>query len=190
MAAARLPLFHPGDLDAEQRRLYETITASRTENRGTPGSIVDAAGRLRGAFAAMLLHPPLGHALQQLGKVIRYEGQLSARAREIAILAVAAHRRSEFQQVVHEEIGRRAGLTDIQVAALRDAQDLTFADPEEDAVLHLTRTLVVGDGLTDEEFERYTAVLGQVTIFELTTLVGYYTMLDLQIRVFRPVRAA
>ena len=103
----RLPSRPPAELDADALALYEKITAGP---RGT--SMLDDAGGLVGPFNAMLLSPPVGDALQELGAAIRYRSGLSARAREIAILVVAGHWDSAFELRVHEEIGRGLGLTE------------------------------------------------------------------------------
>lgn len=88
----RIPRPTPDELDAEQHRLYEAITSG--SRAGGPGSaeLTDEDGRLAGPFNAMLLNPPVGDALQRLGAAVRYRGRLTDRAREVAILAVAAHR--------------------------------------------------------------------------------------------------
>ena len=51
--------------------------------------ITDEAGRLLGPFAVMLLTPEVGNAVQQVGAKIRFATALTARERELAILAVA-----------------------------------------------------------------------------------------------------
>ena len=117
----------------------------------------------------------------ELGAAIRYRSVLSSRAREIAILVVAGHCDSAFEQRVHEEIGRGLGLTDDELMALRTGAPLDLPDPEEAAVLGVTRALVARADLDDAEYAR----LGERVVFELTTLVGYYTTLALQLRVFR-----
>ncbi|HUR07339.1 MAG TPA: carboxymuconolactone decarboxylase family protein [Nonomuraea sp.] len=172
----RLPSMPPADLDADALALYEKITAGP---RGT--SMLDDEGGLVGPFNAMLLSPPVGDALQELGAAIRYRSGLSARAREIAILVVAGHLDSAFELRVHEEIGRGLGLTEDELTALRTGAALELADPGEDAVLRVTRALVTRADLADSEY----AELGESVVFELTTLVGYYTTLALQLRVFR-----
>ncbi|MEV6153757.1 carboxymuconolactone decarboxylase family protein [Nonomuraea sp. NPDC052129] len=172
----RLPSKPPAHLDPDALTLYEKIIAGP---RGT--SMLDDAGGLIGPFNAMLLSPPVGDALQELGAAIRYRSVLSARAREIAILVVAGHCDSAFEQRVHEEIGRGLGLTDDDLAALRTGAPLELPDPEEAAVLGVTRALVTRADLDDAEYAR----LGERVVFELTTLVGYYTTLALQLRVFR-----
>jgi 4-carboxymuconolactone decarboxylase len=172
----RLPSKPPAHLDADALALYEKIIAGP---RGT--AMLDDAGGLIGPFNAMLLSPPVGDALQELGAAIRYRSVLSARAREIAILVVAGHCDSAFEQRIHEEIGRGLGLTDDELAALRTGAPLDLPDPEEAAVLGVTRALVARADLDDAEYAR----LGERVVFELTTLVGYYTTLALQLRVFR-----
>ncbi|MFD1540475.1 carboxymuconolactone decarboxylase family protein [Nonomuraea guangzhouensis] len=172
----RLPSTPPAQLDANALALYEKITAGP---RGT--TMLDDQGVLVGPFNAMLLSPPVGDALQELGAAIRYRSGLSARAREIAILVVAGHWDSAFELRVHEEIGRGLGLTEDELAALRTGAPLELADPGEDAVLRVTRALVTRADLDDPEY----AELGESVVFELTTLVGYYATLALQLRVFR-----
>jgi 4-carboxymuconolactone decarboxylase len=44
--------------------------------------------------------------------------------------------------------------------------------------------LTANDSLTDEEYGEAVKALGERTLFELTTLVGYYATLALQLRVF------
>ena len=67
----RLPWFRPGDLTAEQRNYYDRLT-SGPRNKA---SLLDTQGRLKGAFNARLLDPPVGTAIEQLGAVLRLAPQ-------------------------------------------------------------------------------------------------------------------
>lgn len=60
---------------------------------------------------------------------------------------------------------------------------LELADPREAAVLRLTRALIAGN-VDDETWDACVPPLERKTVFELTTLVGYYSTLALQMRVF------
>ncbi|MGW0804902.1 carboxymuconolactone decarboxylase family protein [Nonomuraea sp. NPDC002799] len=173
---ARLRRTPPRDLVPEARALYDKITSGP---RG--GFMVDAEGGLTGPFNAMLLSPPVGDPLQELGAAIRYRSALTDRARELAILVVAGHQDSAFEQAAHEPIARDLGVTDEQLQALRDGSPLELPDATEAAVLGVARALVANGDLDDAEY----AALGEKELFELTTLVGYYTTLALQLRVFR-----
>ncbi|MEV4801310.1 carboxymuconolactone decarboxylase family protein [Nonomuraea sp. NPDC049421] len=173
---ARLRRTPPHELGPEAKTLYDGITS------GPRGRfMVDEHGGLTGPFNAMLLSPPVGDPLQQLGAAIRYRSTLTDRARELAILVVAGHQDSAFEQSAHEPIARDLGLTEEQLAALRAGDTPELDDQGERAVLRVARALVTKGDLDDEEY----AVLGERELFELTTLVGYYTTLALQLRVFR-----
>ncbi|TYB51613.1 carboxymuconolactone decarboxylase family protein [Nonomuraea sp. PA05] len=173
---ARLRRTPPDELGPEARALYDRITS------GPRGRfMVDEEGGLTGPFNAMLLSPPLGDPLQELGAAVRYRSTLTDRARELAILIVAGHRDSAFERAAHEPIARELGFTEEQLAALRDGSPLPLADAGEAAVLRVARALVAEGDLDEEEY----AVLGERELFELTTLVGYYSTLALQLRVFR-----
>lgn len=180
----RQPGLTPQELDQDQRELYEAITAGPRAGGPRLFALTDDEGRLLGPFNAMLLSPPVGQALQALGSAIRYRSGLPARIRELAILAVAAHWESAFELAAHEAVGRHVGLTDHEIAALRSGADPRLADPAEAAALETTRALLVRSTLTDTEYRRATDALGARHLFELTTLVGYYSLLALQLRVF------
>lgn len=183
--APRLVRPSPDALTAEQRALYDLIVGGRRSSGPQALSIADDEGRLVGPFNAMLLVPSLGHALQSLGVAVRYETTLSRREREIAVLVVAAVRDSDFERYAHETIGRRAGLSDAELLALRQPTLDEFADERERAVGHAAHALATTGDLSDAEYAVARDLLGESVIFELTTLVGYYSLLAVQLRVFR-----
>lgn len=181
---SRIRPFHPDTLNESQRELYATIVGGPRAASGGGGHLTDAEGCLVGPFNAMLLSPALGGALQEVGSTLRYRGDLSARCRELAILVVAAHWRSEFEQEAHERIAVQVGLTDADLAALRAGDRPALDDREEAAVLAVARALVHSADLSQPDYEAAVATLGAAKLFELTTLVGYYSLLALQMRVF------
>ncbi|MFD0523102.1 carboxymuconolactone decarboxylase family protein [Paractinoplanes durhamensis] len=133
----------------------------------------------------MLLQPSVGSALQALGSAVRYGSTLDLRCREIAILTVARAWASAFETYAHEAVGRSAGMTDAELAALRTGDESVFPDPRERLVLATTTALAARHDLTDDEYAAAEDGLGLPVLFELTTLVGYYATLALQLRVFR-----
>jgi 4-carboxymuconolactone decarboxylase len=181
----RLPAFRPEELDGPRRALYDAIAGGPRARAGSPFPLVDAEGGLTGPFNAMLLQPALGQALQALGSAVRYETALGDRAREIAILTVARIWDSAFERHAHEAVGRAAGLTGEELAALRTGRADAFGDPAERVVLDTVTALAARGDLDDEQYAAAAAVLGRSVLFELTTLVGYYATLALQLRVFR-----
>jgi 4-carboxymuconolactone decarboxylase len=181
----RLAKLSPGELTEHQRELYASIVAGPRGAGRQPFRLVDSDGALVGPFNAMLLQPAVGAALQALGAAIRYQGELPSRARELAILVLAAHWASEFERRSHETAGRLAGLREEELAAIHDAQQPGLADPAERAVVRAAWALVRAGDLDEQEYAEAVAQLGPAGLFELSTLVGYYSTLALQRRVFR-----
>jgi 4-carboxymuconolactone decarboxylase len=180
----RLAGLRPGELDEHQAEVYRAIAGGPRAAGPQAFPLVDADGVLRGPFNAMLLSPPVGGAVQAVGAAVRYGSVLSDRLREIAILAVAARWGSAFEREAHEAVGRVRGLDDHELGVLRAGALPESADPDERTALRMVAALVHRGALTDDEYADAVAVLGERGLFELTTLVGYYGMLALQLRVF------
>jgi 4-carboxymuconolactone decarboxylase len=181
----RLPVLRPAELSAEQRALYAEINSSRRTANPRLIPLTDEAGGLTGPFNAMLFAPRLGGALQALGAAVRFQTALPARVREMAILAVAQAWDSGYERYAHEAIGRAAGLTEDELAALRAGDELDLAEPVERAALAAARALARRRDLDDAEFAAAEAALGASALVELSTLVGYYMSIALLLRVFR-----
>jgi 4-carboxymuconolactone decarboxylase len=183
-SGARIPKLAPSSLDDEQRSLYDAIAGGRRAQGPQLFRLTDEDGRLEGPFNAFLLQPRLGSALQALGSSVRYDTGLDDRCREIAILVVAAHWRSDFEWYAHEAVGRSAGLDDDELAAVRDGRHGALAGREA-VVADTAAALAARGDLDDAEYLAAVKTVGTAGLFELLTLVGYYATLALQLRVFR-----
>jgi 4-carboxymuconolactone decarboxylase len=181
--AERLPRLLPAELDEAQRRLYDQLVSG--PRQGGPVPLTGADGQLEGPFNAMLFAPGTGAPLLGLGTAVRFGSSLAPRAREIATLAVAAHSGSEYELYAHERLGRQAGLTAAECAALRGQQDPGLADPAEQAVLRVTRALLDGGDIPDDLYLTAERRLGRAGLVELVTLAGYYLTLAMLMRTFR-----
>jgi 4-carboxymuconolactone decarboxylase len=181
----RLPVPPPSELSGAQRELYDEILGGPRSSGPKVFEIIDGEGGLNGPFNAMLLSPKIGNALQALGSAVRYETALNPKVREMAILSVASSWDSEFELYAHEAIGRSVGLSEADLGALRHGQipDLDNADDIE--VLTVVQALLRRADLDDAEYAEARARLGVEMLFEIATLVGYYSALALQLRVFR-----
>lgn len=182
--APRIAKLTPARLTADQRVVYDAIAGGPRAQGPQLFRLTDEDGGLEGPFNAFLLQPGLGLALQELGAAVRYRTGLSDRAREIAILVVAAVHDSDFELYAHEAVGRHLGLTDDELRALRTHDFTPFADTER-VVATTTHALSVHGDLDDDEYAAAVDALGEAGIFELLTLVGYYGTLALQLRVLR-----
>ena len=71
------------------------------------------------------------------------------------------------------------------MAAIAAGREPDLADAAERAAVRAAWALVRTADLDDRQYPQALAELGAAGIFELTTLVGYYATLALQMRVFR-----
>jgi 4-carboxymuconolactone decarboxylase len=169
----RLDLTAPADLSDAQRAVYEAITGGPRASQAGTVPIADESGRLLGPFAVMLLTPELGNAMQQVGAKIRFAAALTARERELGILAVAGRLRSDFERLAHEPAALRAGLTQVQVNMVLSGQVPDGLAGDEALVCRLAQVMTADRNLSDEDYAAGVAALGKERLAELTWLVGY-----------------
>lgn len=185
MDERRLARLQPKEMTQDQLGLYNEILGGRRSAGPQRFSLVGEDGALEGPFNAMLLSPSLGSALQGLGTAVRYGSGLNAEVREACILMVAAKWECAFEQHAHEQLARDAGLSEEALRVIRGGGvPATDDGPTASALLAAKLLIDLGD-LGDSEYERYVSVLGEATLFELSTLIGYYSTLALQLRLFR-----
>lgn len=183
MTAERLPRLTPDRLDADQRTVYDAIAGGDRAKGVQHFPLTAPDGSLHGPFGIMLHAPGIGAALQELGSTIRYRTGLSTRVREIAILQVATAYDSDFERFAHEAVGRAAGLSEEELAALR-AGTFTSADVVEQASAELCAFLLGRRHVDDASYTALSDTLGVDSMIELTTLVGYYSTLAQLLELF------
>jgi 4-carboxymuconolactone decarboxylase len=181
--SSRLASLRPGDLDAEQRVVYDAIAGGDRAKGVQHFPLAAADGSLNGPFGVMLHAPGVGAVLQDLGATLRFRTDLTLRSREIAILLVAQACGSEFEWWAHERVGRAAGLDDRELMELAMGR-FSASDEQEQAVADLTVVLMTSSYVSDEEYAATRAVLNERQIVEVTTLVGYYRILAQLMTVF------
>ena len=182
----RLPRLHPPFADPRRQALHAAIVGGR---RGTgPQAFQLAApdGSLLGPFGLMLQAPHLGGPLQELGAAVRFATSFSDRAREVAILTVAAVTQCDYELYAHERVGAMAGLSRAELEGIRSGgfPHAVGVDPGEAMTCLVARRLAERRPLDDDDYAAAVGVLGEEKLLELVVLVGYYTMLAQMMSVF------
>lgn len=183
--APRTPRRSPGELSPEQRELHDRI-ASGPRRAQALVPLVDDHERLLGPFGLMLDSPRIGTAVQAVGAALRSDADLPPLLRELAVLTVAAHHRSDFEWRAHEAAALAAGATAQQLQAVLDGAPVDGLDDATAAGVALVRAVLVHGDVDDVPFEAAVGQLGRPTASALVWLVGYYAMLATALRVLRP----
>jgi 4-carboxymuconolactone decarboxylase len=181
---SRLRSLPPDELDDDQRALHGRIAGGPRAAGPQRFRLTNDDGSLTGPFNVFLHAPTTGAAFSAVGEAIRYGTGLSARIRELAILAVASHRDSVFERYAHERVGRSIGLTEEEIAAVRELGPLELSDPAEAVAYRFCRRALLERRVDDDLYAEAVTELGEQQVVELTALLGYYDALSLLLSVF------
>ena len=160
---ARVPLLDDRDaLSETQRAVFDWIVESR--------------GTMIRPYEVLLHVPEMARPAAELGHQIRFEGSLSDHDRELAIITVARAHDCGFEWDTHVGLARAAGVSEATIAALRDGGG-PAVDPADDVIVGFVQELCASSRVSEPRYAAAVKRLGAAGVVELTTLVGYYTLL-------------
>jgi 4-carboxymuconolactone decarboxylase len=163
---ARIRLFPTDDMSAEQRRVHDEIVGG-------------ARGKIVGPLRAALHNPELAERMSRLGELLRFRTGLTPRLSELAILVTARHWDSEFEWFQHAPIAEQAGLARAAIDAIAAGRAPPAPAADESVVHDYCAELLATHLVSDANYARALALLGERGVVELTALVGYYSMVAL-----------
>lgn len=180
---SRIPSLTRADLDDDQRELYDEIVGG-PRGRRAGARLVAPDGSLRGPFNALLLSPVVGSPFQRIGAALRFETELSADLRELAILLVAAEWSCEFEWSAHAPLARDAGLDEHTIDTLADGGVPQYDSELRGLVDRAAREVFTERTITSATYRDLEDGLGRRSTFELLAIIGYYSMLALVLNGF------
>jgi alkylhydroperoxidase family enzyme len=148
--------------------LIEEIKTVRAQRRG----------KLIPVYGLLLNSPELALSWMQFLNAVRWKIKLSARLREMVILRVALHNKSEYVIDVHRKnFTESDGLSHDECDALlkKKLPQSTFS-PEELSVIAYVDQLTLKANVDDEVFAGVKAHLSDRQLVELSVLIGAYNM--------------
>lgn len=164
---ARLPPITSKDQVAEKDgTIFDGIVASR--------------GAVQGPFTMFLHSPELAGRLAHLGAYMRFEGSLDMRVRVLAAMTVAREFEAVYVWGAQTGGARRLGVPETTIAAIRD--DHSRGIPPLDAeIVEFTRQLLRKHRVDDALFKKLHMRFGDDELVQLTTAIGYYTLLGMTV---------
>jgi 4-carboxymuconolactone decarboxylase len=164
---ARLPhITSKNQVDAKHHAAFDSIVASR--------------GAVAGPFLMFMHSPEVAGRVAHLGAYVRFEGELDMKIRVLAAMTVA--REFEAMYVWGAQTGgaRRQGVPESTIDAIRENHSRGV--PQEDAdIIDFTRQLLRKHRADEALFKKLQARLGNDQLIQLTTAIGYYTMLGMTV---------
>jgi 4-carboxymuconolactone decarboxylase len=160
---ARVPAPRREDLAPEDQPLWDEVWGHRTLGTG-PQSV--------------LMHvPPLAVRVARAGDAIRFNGQLPARDRELAMLATSREIEARFEWQAHEPIALKEGVRPEAIEAVRSRGILDGLEPREQIVIGVVRALYREHRIPDDLYQRALTAFGAPQLVELVVLAGHYGLL-------------
>jgi len=166
---ARLPSITGKDqVAAKDHAAFDAIVASR--------------GAVQGPFTAFLHSPAVAERVAHLGAYVRFEGSLDMRVRVLA--AMTAAREFEAMYVWGAQTGgaRWQGVPEATITAIRENHS-RGVPPEDAQIIDFTRQLLRQHRVDETLFKAMQARFGNDELVQLTTAIGYYSLLAMTVNV-------
>jgi len=125
-------------------------------------------------FRSLANAPVLLDAFLTYANAMRDSSVLSPKLRELAILSVGHATGSEYEIAHHQSHGRKAGLTDEQLAAVADGTSTELFSDAERAVIALARESTINVNVSDESWAAAAKHLDDQQMVELTLTIAWY----------------
>ena len=139
-------------------------------------------GELRPLDELLLLSPPVAEGWSVLLSAIRGQLSLNASTRELVILRIGAVNGADYEWQAHEPVARRCGVTDDQLAALRQPPgaelDPGVFSPAERAALAYADAMTVAVAVPPEIFGPVAELYSDREVAELTAVAATYNMVS------------
>ncbi|MEP5624764.1 MAG: carboxymuconolactone decarboxylase family protein, partial [Hyphomicrobiales bacterium] len=133
-------------------------------------------GKLQGVYKTLLHHPDLTERVSGLGDLLRFEGVLSLRQKEVVILATARGVSSRFVWQQHESIARKVGTPEETIEAIRS--ETPPNDPLDLVFVEVANSVVAGTALSEAIHNRVCTYVGVAGCVEAVTIAGFYKMIN------------
>ena len=162
---ARIHPIPRDEMSAEQIRVNDTIAAAR------------AGGQARGPFAVWLRTPEFAELAGSFGMYLRTQTTLPRRLLELTVLVTARNWTAQYEWYAHEQHVGVAGLDEGLVENLRLGKKPDFKAADEAVVYDVATEIHDTKKLGDGTYQRALETLGEQTVIDLLTVIGYYTMI-------------
>ncbi|HEV7665978.1 MAG TPA: carboxymuconolactone decarboxylase family protein [Chloroflexota bacterium] len=136
--------------------------------------IVDVLHAVRGPFALLMWSPGLAQKVMEAGAHVRLNSTLSPVQRELAILAVAREKDAAYEWASHVGTGRKAGLREEAIEAVRHSRDVSELEPDERDIVLFVRQLLQHNRVEQPLFDGLVQRHGERWLVELAGTVGQY----------------
>ena len=166
----RLPEIDANTLSPEQRAIYDRMMRER--------------GHMRGPFAVWLRNAELCDNTLKLQEMFASRVKLDRRLLELMILVAARLATAQYAWFVHEPYALKFGIAPEIVQAIRERRAPDFRRDDERLIYDITTELNTTRTLSEASYRRGMTMLGEQTMVELVSAIGFYSMVAMTLNAF------
>src|ERR1700735_3758797 len=143
-------------------------------------AIVASRGAVQGPFTMFLHSPEIAGRVAHLGAYVRFEGSLDMRVRVLAAMTVAREFHAMYVWGAQTGGARRLGVPEEALTAIRENHSRGISPADAD-IVEFTRQLLRQHRVDDGLFKKLHGRFGNDELVQLTTAIGYYTLLGMTV---------
>lgn len=137
-----------------------------------------------GPGSVMIHSPEMRRRANSLVNYLRDESSLPKKLQELAMILTARNMDCQYIWHAHAARARQQGISDAFVDALRDGQPLPTLPGDEQTVVNYIQECFKDHKVSQPTFDAAINQLGALGLTELTTLIGYYSLLAFNANAF------
>jgi 4-carboxymuconolactone decarboxylase len=169
-AEERLPTIPPAQYTEEQKQAAADFESARK----VP---------VFGPFEPLMYSPQLMSTARAMGDYLRYKSAIGNTLSELVILITAREWTQDYEWSLHYPIALKAGIRKEVADDISLGRRPTAMSPDEDTVFDFTSELLRHKQVSGATFERAKSRLGMKGVVDMAGIVGYYTLLAMQLNV-------
>ena len=162
----RLPPLTRNDLDDDGKAVYDSIVGDGPPPRTGP-------------VALSLYSPPIAKVFDELNSYLRYNGVLSPRHTEVAIIAATWEIAQQYEYSAHEGAALEYGAPQSVIDTIKFNREPVGLPPEETMIIKLARAIMRDHKVDSALYAEAEAMFGRRGIVEMVTVMGDYVMVGM-----------
>ena len=166
VSLTRLPPLARADLNDEGKAIYDKIVG----NGPAPKT---------GPVALSLYSPKIALAFNDLNGFLRYNGTLSPRHTEVAIVVATWEIQQQYEYSAHEPAALRFGAPQAVIDTIKYNREPVGLSPEETLIIKLGRAIMRDHKVDSALYAQAEKTFGRTGVVELVTVMGDYVMVGM-----------
>ncbi|MGD8808203.1 MAG: hypothetical protein PVG24_01290 [Gammaproteobacteria bacterium] len=154
------------DMDAEGKAAWDYVVG-------------DGDAPRTGPVPMSLYSPTLARIFSDLNGYLRYNGDLSPRHTEVAILVATYEIKNQYEYSAHEPAVLRFGAPQAVVDTIKYDREPVGLSPEETVIIRLGRQIIREHRLDSELYAEAVELFGEKGLVEMVTVMGDYIMVGM-----------